>query len=250
MRKISLLRLGLASAALAWASTASATPYTISYGGDATPDSPTYGPDFTTIVFSGTGWSSDGNILTMGTGPGLGIWFGRGSGYGDEPSFSMASNTLGNKVEARVALGGGSTEWSLYWYDADGYVSAFEFLSNGYTYYTAAGTQFVANSDMTSLHTFASEMQGGQIAYYFDGALIGSGAATQTGFTNFLLIGDGSASTPTGTGSFQVDYLTINGESGPLSLPSSVPDSSATLLLVGAATAGLMALRRQRAPQA
>lgn len=243
------LRPGLLVLGLALSSPLFATPFTVSYEGDALPSAGAYGSAFTTIVFSGTGWSSNGSTLQMTTAPGAGIWFGRTNGYGDPSNFSLASTALGNKVEARVALGTGATEWSLYWYDTDGYQSSLEFLHNGFNYWTATGTTFVARNDMTSFHTFGSHVQNGQVAYYLDGALIGSGSAFKSGSSNFLLFGDGSGSTPTGTGSFTVDFLRINVEAGAIPLPptspSSVPESGSMLALFGAALVGLTYLRRR-----
>ncbi|HYP15814.1 MAG TPA: VPDSG-CTERM sorting domain-containing protein [Opitutus sp.] len=240
-----------------------ATPFEVNYSGDAIPSTGAYAAPFTTVgpghptgsYFVGTTWSSDGNVLTMETRhpsdyPGsssMGIWFGRTDGYGDPSNFSLANTALGNQIDARLALGANSSEWSLYWYDANGFGSSFYFLNNGFSFYTQAGGTFVARSDMTSFHTFGSHVQNGQVSYYFDGTLIGSGAAV-TGLSNFLLIGDGSASDVSGYGTFKIDSLSVKVEAGsaPPSVPTqNVPDSGSTLLLTATAVAGLLGLGRR-----
>ena len=61
MRLPSPLRLPLVVASLALAVHANAAPFTVTYDGDATPDSPSYASIFSTVVFADTSWSSDGD---------------------------------------------------------------------------------------------------------------------------------------------------------------------------------------------
>ncbi len=237
----------------AWVSRATATTYL--YSGDTLPTVGAYAPLYTTVgpghpsnyYFPGTTWSSDGDILTMNTTFGQGIWFGRTDGYLDPSSFSLTNTAEGNLVRARLALAPNSTEWSMYWYDSSGYGSSFYFLNGGFQYYTAAGSTFVA-ADMTQFHTFTSYVLAGQVSYFFDNTYLGGGAAF-TGASNFLLIGDSSASTISGTGSMRLDYLQIDvdldGAAPVIAPPNPVPETGATAGLVAAALAGF-AVRRRR----
>ena len=253
MKPIALCLALLATAAL------HATPVTIQYDGDLLPNQGAYAPVFTTIGPGGpvgywptTSWSSDGDILRMTTAPYSGIWFGRGTGYGDDPSFSLANTADGNLVSAKLALGANATDWSLYWYDASGYGSFFSFLNNGFEYTTTAGTTFVS-ADMTQFNTFTSYVLAGQVSYFFNNTYLGGGAAV-TGGNNFLLIGDGSGSTPTGAGSMYLDSLkiiTAVGADAPLiaggPAAPSVPDNGAVTLLLAGSLLGLGLVRRTQA---
>jgi ArsR family transcriptional regulator len=84
------------------------------YDGTATPDSATFGPTFTTILFGDTFWNTDGNVLTMHTATGEGIWFGAGYSYGDNPSFSLSNNSTGNGLTLRARLSSDATDWNAY----------------------------------------------------------------------------------------------------------------------------------------
>jgi hypothetical protein len=113
------------------------------YNGDQTPSTGVYASWFTTLgpghpadsYFRGTTWSSNGSYLTMTTQHPLdflgatsqGIWFGLGYGYNDDPGIGFASTALGNSVVTRLALAPSSSEWSLYWFDANGYEAAVNF---------------------------------------------------------------------------------------------------------------------------
>ncbi|RXK55161.1 VPDSG-CTERM sorting domain-containing protein [Oleiharenicola lentus] len=234
-----------------------ASPITFQYNGDLLPNQGSYGSLFTTIGPGGpasywptTNWSSDGDVLTMSTAHGAGIWFGAGWVYGDNPGFSLANTADGNLVRTRVALGANSTEWSQYWYDSSGYGSAFYFLNNGFKYYTAAGETFVS-TDMTQFHTFTTYVLAGQVSYFFDNTYLGGGGAL-TGASNFFLIGDGSGSTISGTGSMYLDDLTIItavGADAPTIAAGpqtpGVPDTGATALLLAGGLLSLAGLRRR-----
>ncbi|MCX6951143.1 MAG: hypothetical protein NTV51_03015 [Verrucomicrobia bacterium] len=255
MKLLPLALLGL----LAAGSTLSAAPFTITYGGDLTPSEGAYAGPFTGFgpgipgggYFTGTDWWSDGDVLTMQTqhpndyagATSQGIWFGRTDGYGDPSNFSLASTTLGNRVDVRMALGANSSEWSLYWYDASGYGAALYLLDNGFQYYADGNAYFQAVSDMTAFHTYSTQVYNGQVSYYFDGSLLTSGTAG-TGLANFLLLGDGSASSLSGYGTLRVDSMAITVEAG-APAPAGVPDTaSSAFCLLGALTAG-WGLRRR-----
>lgn len=236
-----------------------ADPTTYHYDGDLQPSQGAYAGWFTTVgpntqgisYFGHTTWGSDGDVLTMTTSysPSEGIWFGRTSGYGDPSSFSLADTASGNWVRARVALSPGATDWSLYWYDASGYGSSFLFTDAGFTFHmqgSPGGTTqgfFVPVADMTDFHTFTSYVLAGQVSYFFDNTYLGGGHALQ-GASNFLLIGDSSATTVSGTGSMLVDYMTIITAVGDTP-PSSIPEPAVAGALTGLVALGLGLARRR-----
>ena len=232
-------------------------PTTYHYDGDLTPSQGAYAGWFTTIgpntegisYFGDTTWSSDGNVLAMNTSytPSEGIWFGRTGGYGDPSGFSLANTAAGNWVRMNVALSPGATEWSLYWYDTDGYGSSLYLKNNGFEYYYGGGTYFQPVADMTSFHTFTTYILAGQVSYFFDNTYLGGGAALSSSTTNFLLLGDGSASTVSGTGTMYVDYLTIItavGNTPPSSIPE--PATCAAFAGLGALALGFARSRRRQ----
>lgn len=250
---IAPLLLGLTAATLR-----AEDPVNYFYAGDLTPSEGAYAPLFTTLgpghptggFFGGTTWSSNGSVLTMTTQhpndfPGAtsqGIWFGIGYGYGDDPGINFADAVHGNNVTARLALAPASSEWSLYWFDANGYEAALYLETGGFSYYTSAGTTFVPVSDMTAFHTYSTQLFQGNVTYFLDGSLLAQSTAIATGFPNFLLLGDGSASTVTGYGSLLVDSLSITVNAG-----APIPESATSAAwLAGAALAGTVMLRRRR----
>lgn len=232
------------------------------YGGDDIPAGPAYAAWFTTVgpghptgsYFIGTTWSSNGSVLTMQTqhpsdytgATSQGIWFGRTDGYGDPSSFSLANTAGGNLIDARIALGAASSEWSLYWYDASGYGASIYWLNNGFTYSLQSGSVFVPLADMTSFHTYTSHIQNGIVSYFLDGSLIGTGAAAM-GLSNFLLLGDGSATDVSGYGTLRVDSLSITTNSGALSASAIPEPGDFALLAAGMALVGTVIVRRRRA---
>ncbi len=170
-----------------------------------------------------------------------GIWFGVGYGYGDDPGLNFATAALGNNVSTRLALAPASSQWSLYWFDANGYEAALYFESGGFSYYTAAGTTFVPVADMTAFHTFGTHLYEGNVSYFLDGTPLASASAIATGFPNFLLLGDGSATDVSGFGSLRVDSLSITVNAGaPVPEPADV-----AVWLAGAALAGAALWRRR-----
>lgn len=234
---------------------ASAVPLSFTYNGDQTPSAGTYGAWFTTLgpghptgsYFIGTGWSSDGDVLTMRTrhpndylgAPSLGIWFGITGGYGDPSGLGLANTVEGNRVETRMALGANSSEWSLYWYDASGYGCGLYLMENGF-FYGGGGVNngFMPRADMNSFHTYGTHIQNGEVAFYFDGVEFARGPAA-TGLSNFLLLGDGSATDVTGYGTLLVDSMTITVNAGPIPVPE---PTAAALIFVGAMS---LAMRRR-----
>lgn len=200
------------------------------FDGEVAPHEGAYGSLFTTVgggphssYFPGTSWTSDGDILTINTiYPNYGVWFGRTDAYGDPAGFDMGTSLDGNRVEATIALGAASSEWSLYWYDTEGFGAGFYFLSTGFEFYYNDITAFVAVADMTAFHTYGAHVHDGEVVYYFDGNPIASGSALVTGTSNFLVIGDGTGSTYSGSGSMRIDSMTIDTAAGAIPEPGSV----------------------------
>jgi MYXO-CTERM domain-containing protein len=258
MKSKRMLRSLATAAALTFAARAEAAPVTYHYDGDTVPTAGTYGTWFTTIgagafgYFPTTSWSSNGSVLTMNTVfPGNGIWFGHFTPSNDPTStLSLANTASGNWVRTSIALSPGATDWSLYWYDASGFGSSFLFNHNGFNYAYKSIPDGITQSifhpvaDMTQFHTFTSYVLAGQVSYFFDNTYLGGGHAI-TGLTNMLLLGDGSGSTPTGTGSLYVDYLTVISAVGDTP-PSSVPEPSTYTALAGLAVLSLALGSRRR----
>lgn len=233
MKSVFTSGLGLALVALS-STTASASPFT--YDGSSEPDSATFGPTFTTVRFADTSWGSDGNVLTMNTAVGQGIWFGAGYAYGDNPAWNLSNNTTGNGLTLRAALSADATEWSAYLADGSQY-AGFSFNHDSVTYQTA--TALVAQPlDGTRFHTYGFVLKGGDVTYQVDGATLYSGPSAAS-FGYIGLIGDGSATTLGGTGTFQLDYATF--DSAPVT-PVPEPRDYAVLTLV--ACAGFAGWRR------
>lgn len=251
-----LRHLALASLPALAAATLHGAPTTYHYDGDLTPSEGAYAGWFTTVgpntqgisFFGNTTWSSDGNILAMNTSysPSEGIWFGVGHNYGDSPGIALADTASGNWVQMRVALSPGATDWSLYWYDTNGYGSSFYLKSTGFEYYYGGAAHFQPVADMTAFHTFTTYVLAGQVSYFFDNTYLGGGAAPTSGSTNFLLIGDGSASDLTGSGTMYVDHLTIIAAVGD-NPPTPVPEPASAAALAGFGALALGAARRRRA---
>jgi len=225
----------------------------INYEGDFTPNNASnpmgdpYGPRYTTIVFSGTSWASDGDVLTMTTANTRGIWFGRFAGVGDNANFSLGSNLAGNRVDARLALGVSSDEWvGFYFYDTGGRGAQWYFDAGLAKYYFAdpVSGNIITNAlpiyDRTEFHVYSAHVQDDTAAYYLNGELVASGKAI-SGTANSLVTGDVSGSTPTGSGTFKVDYLRLDTAAGVVVVPE-----PSTLALAGVAGVALMMIRRAR----
>jgi hypothetical protein len=207
-----------------------------SYDGSSTPDSPTFGPTFTTVVFGHTDWGSDGNVLTMNTAFGEGIWFGAGYAYGDNPAWNLADNTTGNSLSLRARVSADGTEWSAYL--ADGSQFAGLTFNNTSVQYQTATALVTYPLDGTQFHTYGFLLKGGNVTYLVDGTTVYSGpSVASTGYIG--LVGDGSATTISGTGSFYLDYATW--DNTPV---APVPEPEQYALITLLACAGFAGWRR------
>lgn len=257
------LRRFAGSSAFLSAIAALAQPTSYVYEGDSLPTDGAYAPWFTTVgpghptgyYFGHTTWSSDGQVLSMNTSitPSEGIWFGVTDNYSDASNFSLAGTADGNLVRARLALAPGSSQWSLYWYDASGRGSSFYFEENGFSYYYRDAldqntiTHFVPVANMTTFHTFTSYVLAGQVSYFFDNTYLGGGLGLG-GPGSFLLLGDGSATDVSGYGTLRVDSLEIITAVGASAESlAAIPEPSTYAAWAGLLTLGCVVwLRRPR----
>ena len=211
----------------------------IRFDGDGTPDGSKYGASWSTVVFSGTNWSSNGSELSITTAPSRGIWFGWANYVGDTPAWSISDNLTGNHVSIRARLGASSGEWETYITDTSGYHTSINFNDAGsvsWFWNDATGLQSVTIAiDTTEYHTYELLMKQGLVTFIVDDLVRGQAFNTASGGIPILLYGDGSGSTPTGFGSMFVEYAMI--DTAPIPEPSSA-------FLVGLVS--LSILRRKR----
>ncbi len=229
----------------------------ITFSGDFTPDASvveganpaTNTSLYTTVVFSGTSWVADDGFLKMTTAPVRGIWFGNHPSAGSDPSsFPVGSSLSGNKLRVTSLLTSGSQSWGFQLSDGLYYASFFfEGTDNGQALpgvniFTPEGNVRVDGDgfNLNVLHTYEIHLQGGVVQYKVDGDVVYSGTAGSGGGPVYYLLGDGSGSTPTSTGSMWIDYMSFDNAAGV------VPEARhfAAILGLGAC---LFALRLRRA---
>lgn len=231
------------------------------YTGDHTPDAnvvqdpntSTYGSLFSTTFYGGTGWSSSGGVLSMATAYEAGVWFGTtrpGSGYNDISGFQLSDNTAGSSLSMTAALVEGATSWGAYFYDLDGY-SAYIGLNDvsedgqdvrpGVWVYSADGGVRVTDDlfKINEFHKYEMHIQGGLVEYKIDDRTVLIAASSHTPspgnqLPGLTVIGDGSGSTKTGTGSMLIDHLVINNAAGPVPEPASAVLGGLGVLCLGA----------------
>lgn len=228
----------VACACLLFVAISAARGAVIRFEGDSTPDSGANAANWSTVVFSGTGWSSSGGIMTMTTATARGIWFGWADYVGDTPSWSLSSNTVGNHVSMRARLLENSGEWSMYFGDQDGYSTALSIVDANtvlWSYEDALGSQEVTiNLSTTEFHTYELLLKQGMATFIVDDLVRGQAFVEPTGANTILLFGDGSGSSISGYGSMAIDYAQID--------LAPVPEPSVALL----AGLGVLAFRRRR----
>jgi hypothetical protein len=204
--------------------------------------------NFHWAVFGNT-WGTDGNILSIHTSYVTGgIWFGyHPAAYGN-PGWSLGTDAQGQYVKIRARLTPGSTEWSIYMHNGTS-MSNFYLLNDAFQYSvpdTGGGTTANIFANMNVFRDYEIWMKGGKVVYKVDNTVWYAGNALPSG-ANLLIIGDGSGSTITGTGTMQIDSATIltglDFVSAPaMPLAANIPEPS-SFLLCGA---GLLAAARLR----
>lgn len=225
-------------------SSAAASAAIIDYDASVRPNQNPYAPLLTTIVFSGTGWSSDGNVLTINTAAIRGIWFGWADYVNDTPAWTPASNATGNYTKLVTRFSSNATEWSNYLHDGTrGAALLFSVRQEGATEWVDVKVSGRTNSPVFSVnnatfHTYEFWLKNDTVTYAIDGQVVYTTEAFLTS-SRIWLVGDGSGSTPGGTGSMYIDHA-IYDSPGP-AIP--VPEPASALLLL-AATPLLMLRRR------
>jgi hypothetical protein len=230
--------------------------------GEATPDASivegtngaTNAALFTTIRFGGTGWASEDGFLKLTTAPSRGIWFGTSNGgYGDNSGLVLSDTSTGNRFLTTFLLTPGSQSWGFYFFDQDGFGASLqvEETDNGQSrpgVWVSLAEDRVKVSDEffnpNVLHTFEAHVFDGEVLYRLDGEDVATGAAMPSGPAGLSVIGDGSGSTPTGSGSMWIDYLEIDNAAGAFSL-TVIPEANAATALLGLLAFGAV-LRRRR----
>jgi hypothetical protein len=222
-------------------------------------------PAWSTVVFSGTTMTSNGSMSTLTTGANVGVWFGWRSAA--PPAWTPSNNAAGNYFNMTFSLSATARDWSAYFYDGTHYaVMIFNptFGCNGnlndctgapfnagISYYFADNANQLVEHflplNLTQQTSVEFLLKGGNVDYRINGTRY-AGTAQQVGFGPLLVVGDGSATTRTGSGQMFVHDVLF--ETAPLAnnLPSvnAVPEPhSWAMLLAGFGLTGLMARKRR-----
>lgn len=199
------------------------------------------------VRFVDTSIDSDGQQLVMSTAYGQGVWFGNLPGaWGSEYlNWSINPNSIGTDFSVTAYMGSGGSQWTAYMYDGT-YYAEFNWMSptslhlavaGGYTEVTLAlPDPSPTAEDYTTIRWLLKD---GLVAYWINGDLVYAGGAMAISSSPYILVGDPSGSTISGTGGWQVASLSMD-----LNPTQNVP-------VPEPATAGLMlglaaALRRNR----
>jgi hypothetical protein len=214
---------------------------TIVYDSDVAPDALAPDPFTFKNNYASTSWSVASGELTLNTTLGtVGIWFGNGDHIaGLEVPWDVATNEQGNYVKIRMKLTPGSKDWSSYLYDQS-HSGGFGFDDDQLTLFSTGVPTEPLDIDLTEYHTFEYLIRDGMVSYRLDESLVlyhGPGGEQSFG-VGILVIGDGSASTVSGTGSMIIDHVTYMSE------PAFDIPEPATAGLAAIMGAGLLARRR------
>lgn len=188
-------------------------------------------PVLSFVVFGGTTWSTANNQLTLTTAPIRGIWFGYGNNIGgvNDAGFTISPNSAGSYLSLHAKLSDLATDWSMYIHDGTT-TAGFSFQHDRVTF-GSADESFEVLMDLTDdFHHFEILLKDELVNFRIDGVSYGTGDnAVLSAANQILLIGDGSGSTPTGSGSMTIDHFIYNNE-----VSAIIPEpTTAALLLMG-----------------
>lgn len=250
----------LASAAVVWGGVEGAWGALIGIDGSEVPqytNAPTNStyflgataPRFHGVRFANCGVSSVDGVLTLSTVTGQGVWFGWHPSFtGSLPvGWSFANNAAGNEIRIRSRLGTvGSKEWGFYLHDGTHALNVYFHDRDTVELYVKSGgvdTSLLVNvdtgaDDFSAWHDFRVMLKGGLVGYYMDGVPLYQGPAG-SGSSPIMIVGDGSGTSISGVGSWQVDSFRV--ETSPAGV---VPEAGSVGVL--GAVGGLMLRRRRR----
>jgi hypothetical protein len=222
-------------------------------------------PDWSDVVFAGTSMTVNAGVATLTTAHTRGVWFGR-SPTANTPAWTIGSNASGNLLSLTTAFSSGADDWSAYFYDGQrgGFLqfnptNCNPLNSNCYNANGTPGvklhfngsTSFIA-LDTTQFRTYEILVRGTSVVYRIGGQRV-TGEALIAGGTNFLLVGDDSGSSPSGTGSMRISAVSFDSATLVSDLPnltSGVPEpENWAMLLSGFSLIGLLARRRRHSLQ-
>ena len=219
-------------------------------------------PDWSDVVFTGTSMTLSGGITTMTTANSRGVWFGW-SPSNNPPAWTIAPNAQGNYLSLTAAFSAGADDWQAYFYDGTrgGFIqfnptgcnasttNCYNFDGTpGATIHFNGSTSFIP-LDTTQFRTYEILVRGNDVIYRIDGQRH-AGSALQAPGTTFMLVGDASGSSSSGTGSMLISQVAFDRATDVLDLPSlvsgAVPEpGSWALLIAGFGLTGTAARRRR-----
>lgn len=247
----------LATAALLGAGTAQAATVAESLPYPTTPDWTKYSYAPETMVLA------DGST-TMTTRPYDGVWFGWGTSYGNQPSWSLGTSGEGNQLSLSASFSADAADWQAYVRDGS-YEAVITFNPTPchnqvcYGMTPASGVniffadadnpgaqtgQFIA-LDTTQQHSYEFLLKNGAASYRIDGQVY-SGAARQTSDSRLLVIGDGSGGDPTGVGSMTVYGVVLDNAPAADALTPVPEPGEWAMMMAGLGLVGAITRRRKR----
>jgi hypothetical protein len=222
-------------------------------------------PDWSDVVFAGTTMTVSSGVARLTTAPIRGVWFGW-SPSSNTPSWSIAPNSLGNLLSLTAAFSAGADDWQAYFYDGTrggaiyfnatacnpGTTNCYNFNGTpGATIFFNGSSTFIP-LDTTAFRTYEILVRNSDVIYRIDGQRY-AGTALPASGTTFLLVGDSSGSSPSGTGTLMISAVSFDRATSVLDLPSTVsgvPEpASWAMLLSGFGLIGAFSRRQRRRAQ-
>lgn len=220
-------------------------------------------PDWSDVVFAQTSMTVNAGKSTLTTSAIRGVWFGW-SPISNQPNWTIAPNAQGNLLSLTAAFSAGADDWQAYFYDGTrggaiyfNYTGCNPTNTNCYGVNgTPGATIFFGNTstfiplDTTSFRTYEILVRGSEVVYRIDGQRH-AGQALQAGGTTFMLVGDSSGSSPSGTGSMVISAIAFDRATEVSDLPSIVPEpGSWAMLITGFGLIGAAMRRRNETARA